>query len=238
MEPTGANEYNTRIREIPASDRPRERLRDHGARALSTAELLAIVLRTGSARQSALGLAQSLLARHGGLAGLARLSFADLTRERGVGAAKAAEMQAVFQLALRLRELQPDERPYIRSPQDVYAQIGGEMAVLDQEHLRVLLINTRNQLMAATEVYKGNVASALVRASEVLREAVRQNAPSVILVHNHPSGDPSPSPDDVVVTKRLLEAARLLDIELLDHVIIGDRRWVSMKQLGLGFSGP
>ncbi len=234
MEPS-SSEYNVRIREIPASERPRERLRDLGAAALSTAELLAIILRTGSARQSVLNLASSLLARHGGLGGLARLSFADLVRERGVGEAKAAELQAAFQLALRLNALQPEERPYVRSPADVDALLGGEMALLDQEHLRVLLLNTRNQVMAVSEVYKGNVSSSLVRVAEVVREAVRQNAPCLVLVHNHPSGDPSPSADDVVMTKQVVEAGNLLGIEVLDHVIIGDQRLVSLKERGLGF---
>ncbi|HEY4686073.1 MAG TPA: DNA repair protein RadC [Dehalococcoidia bacterium] len=235
MERSANSEYNVRIREIPSSERPRERLRDLGAAALSTAELLAIILRTGSARQSVLNLASSLLARHGGLGGLARLSFADLVRERGVGEAKAAEMQATFQLALRLNALQPEERPFVRSPEDVNALLGGEMALLDQERLRVLLLNTRNQVLAVNEVYKGSVSTALVRTAELFREAVRQNAPSVILVHNHPSGDPSPSPDDVVMTKQAIEAGTVLGIELLDHVIIGDRRYASLKQLGLAF---
>ena len=235
MERSANSEYNVRIREIPSSERPRERLRDLGAAALSTAELLAIILRTGSARQSVLSLASSLLARHGGLGGLARLSFADLVRERGVGEAKAAEMQATFQLALRLNALQPEERPFVRSPEDVNALLGGEMALLDQERLRVLLLNTRNQVLAVNEVYKGSVSTALVRTAELFREAVRQNAPSVILVHNHPSGDPSPSPDDVVMTKQAIEAGTVLGIELLDHVIIGDRRYASLKQLGLAF---
>ena len=237
MERSTSGKYNVRIREIPSSERPRERLRDLGASALSTAELLAIILRTGSAQQSVLNLASSLLARYGGLGGLARLSFADLLRERGVGEAKAAELQAAFQLALRLNALQPEERPIVGSPADVNALMGGEMTLLDQEHLRVLLLNTRNQVMAVTEVYKGSVSSALVRTAELFREAVRQNAPCIILVHNHPSGDPSPSPDDVVMTKAAVEAGKLLGIDVLDHVIIGDRRFASMKQLGLGFGG-
>jgi DNA repair protein RadC len=183
-----------------------------------------------------LNLASSLLARHGGLGGLARLSFSDLVNESGIGEAKAAEIQAAFQLALRLNALQPEERPYVRSPADVNNLLGAEMALLDQEHLRVLLVNTRNQVMTVTEVYKGNVSSSLVRTAEVFREAVRQNAPSIIVVHNHPSGDPAPSPDDVALTKTLHEAGDVLQIELLDHIVIGDRRFASLKQLGLGFS--
>ena len=194
------------------------------------------MLRSGSAQQSVLNLATSLLSRHGGLGGLARLSFSDLVNENGIGEAKAAELQAAFQLALRLNALQPEERLYVRAPADIYNLLGAEMAVLDQEHLRVLLVNTRNQVMAVTEVYKGNVSTSLVRTAEVFREAVRQNAPSIIVVHNHPSGDPSPSPDDVALTKTMHEAGKILQIELLDHIVIGDRRFVSLNQLGLGFS--
>jgi DNA repair protein RadC len=180
-----------------------------------------------------LNLATSLLARHGGLGGLARLSFADLVQEKGLGEAKAAEILATFQLALRLNALQPEERPYVRSPADVNNLLGAEMALLDQEHLRVLLLNTRNQLLSVCEVYKGNVSSSLVRTAEVFREAIRQNAPSMIVVHNHPSGDPSPSPDDVALTKTLVQAGQMLQIDLLDHIVIGDRRFTSLKQLDL-----
>jgi DNA repair protein RadC len=230
-------EYNVRIRELPSSERPRERLRDHGAGALTTSELLAIVLRTGWAKQSVLRLADSLLARAaglgpGGLGNLARLSFAELKSVKGLGEAKAAELQAVFELARRLNALQPEERPYVRSPQDVHNLLGPEMAVLDQEHLRVLMLNTRNQLMGIADVYKGNVNSAVVRTSVVYRDAVRRNAPCIIVVHNHPSGDPLPSPEDIGLTKQLVAAGRHLDIELLDHIVIGDKRYASLKQLG------
>jgi DNA repair protein RadC len=230
-------EYSPRIREIPSSERPRERLRDYGADSLSTAELLAIILRTGSGGMNVINLATSLLARHNGLGGLAKLSFADLLRERGLGEAKAAELRSVFELAVRLKALQPEERLYVRSPKDVETLLGLEMGLLDQEHLRVILLNTRNQVMAVSEVYKGNVNLSLVRTAEVFREAVRQNAPCIVLVHNHPSGDPSPSPDDVQLTKLLVEAGKILDIELLDHIIIGDKRLASLKQMGLGFTG-
>jgi DNA repair protein RadC len=217
---------------MPSEERPRERLRDHGANALSNAELIAIILRTGAAGQNVLNLASSLLSRHGGLGGLARLSFKDLTNEFGLGEAKAAELQALFQIAVRFGALAPEERPYIRSPQDVHGLLGGEMALLDQEHMRVLLINTRNQVMQVVEVYKGNVSSALVRPAEVFRDAIRHNAPSIIIVHNHPSGDPAPSPDDIVLTRQLIEAGKMLGIDVLDHVVIGDRRFASLSSLG------
>jgi DNA repair protein RadC len=225
--------YVPRIRDIPAEERPRERLRDFGASNLQTAELLAIILRTGSDKQSALSMASSLLARHGGLGGLARLSFDDLMNEHGVGPAKAAEIQALFQLAIRYRKLETEDRLFVRTPMELHALLGDEMALFDQEHLRVVLLNTRNQVMAIREVYIGTVNSAQVRIAEVLREAIRQNAPNFILVHNHPSGDPLPSSDDVAMTKQMAAAAKQMEIELLDHVIIGDRRFASLKQMGL-----
>jgi DNA repair protein RadC len=225
-------EYSVRIRELPSSERPRERLRDHGANSLKISELLAIILRSGSTKQSVLSLADNLLADHEGLGGLARLSFAELTRVNGLGEAKAAELQAAFELARRLNALQPEERPYVRSPQDVHNLLGPDMAMLDQEELRVLMLSTRNQLLGISDVYKGNVNSAFVRASEVYRDAVRRNAPCVIVVHNHPSGDPTPSTDDIGITKHLVEAGKHLDIELLDHIVIGDKRFTSLKQLG------
>jgi DNA repair protein RadC len=152
-----------------------------------------------------LSLAEGLIKRHEGLGGLARLSFAELTREKGLGDAKAAELQAAFELARRLNALQPEERPYVRSPQDVNNLLGPDMAMLDQEELRVLMLSTRNKLMGISDVYKGNVNSAVVRASEVYRDAVRRNAPCIIVVHNHPSGDPTPSADDIGITKQLVE---------------------------------
>jgi DNA repair protein RadC len=229
-------QYNVRIREIPSSERPRERLRDLGAGSLSNAELLAIILRTGSGDLNVLNLATNLLVRHGGLGGLASLSFSELLQEKGLGEAKVSELMAVFQIAARLQKLQPDEKVLVRTPLDVYLLLGLELAFLDQEHLRVILVNTRSQVIAITEVYVGNVSSALVRVSELFKEAVRQNAPAIILVHNHPSGDPTPSPDDVVLTKQAAAAGRLLNIEVMDHIIIGrdGSKYLSMQQMGLG----
>ncbi len=230
-----AVEYNTRIREMPATDRPRERLRAHGAESLSNAELLAILLRTGAAGQSVLSLATGLLSRHGGLGGLARLSFSELVSQRGLGEAKAAELRALFTLAGRLRALEAGERPIVRSPADIMAILGAEMSVLEQEHLRVVLLTTRNQVIATPEVYKGNVNSSLVRIAEVFKEPIRQNAPSIVLVHNHPSGDPSPSADDVLLTGEVIKAGKLMGIEVLDHVIVGEGRHCSLKEMGLAF---
>lgn len=226
-----AIEY-TLIRDLPRGERPRERLRDYGPGALSSAELLAIVLRTGAGGESVLAVATRLLSRFGGLVGLARAGHADLCAEHGLGPAKAAQLQAALELGKRLASTQPEERPVVRSPADVAGLLLAEMGLLEQEHLRVVLLNTRNQVLAVEEVYRGSVNSSLVRAAEVLREAVKRNATAIIIVHNHPSGDPAPSPEDVQMTERLVEAGRLLDVEVLDHVVIGQQRWVSLKQLG------
>jgi DNA repair protein RadC len=239
-ETTSKPQYHLRIRELPSSERPRERLRDYGAGSLSNAELLAIILRTGSGDLNVLNLATSLLARHGGLDGLARLSFADLMNEKGLGEAKAAELLACFQIAARLQALESGAKFVIRAPLDVYMLLGLEMAFLDQEHLRVILLNSRNQVMAVKEIYVGNVNSAVVRPAEVFREAISQNAPGIVLVHNHPSGDPMPSPDDVAITKTLAEAGRLLGIEVMDHIVIGreGKKYISLQELGLGGMQP
>jgi DNA repair protein RadC len=235
-EPPSKPQYNVRIREIPSSERPRERLRELGAASLSNAELLAIILRTGSGDLNVLNLATNLLARHGGLGGLAGLSFSELVSEKGLGDAKASELLALFQLAARLQKLQPEDKVFVRTPLDVYLLLGMELAFLDQEHLRVILVNSRSQVMAVHEVYIGNVSSALVRVSELFKEAVRQNAPALILVHNHPSGDPTPSPDDVVLTKQAVQAGKLLDVEVMDHIVIGrdGTKYASLQQMGLG----
>jgi len=235
MSTNAAPEYHTLIRDLPATERPRERLRDYGASALSTGELLAIVLRTGASRESVLALASRLLSRHGGLVGLARAGFGELCQERGLGEAKAAQIKAAFELGRRLATAQPEERAAVRSPQDVANLLMPEMGLLEQEELRVVLLNTRNQVLGVHTVYRGSVNTSLVRVGELFREAVRQNCPAMVVAHNHPSGDPTPSPDDVAMTKQAVEAGRLLDIEVLDHLVIAQQRFVSLKERRQGF---
>ena len=226
-------EYHLRIKELPSYERPRERLRESGPAALSNSELLAIILRTGTVSENVLSFAGRLLTRFGGLAGLARASFSELCAERGMGEAKAAQLKAALELGRRLVSTQPDERAVVRSPQDVANLLMAEMSFLDQEQLRVVLLNTKNQVVSIAQVYKGSVSTSVIRTSEVFREAVRENCPAIIVVHNHPSGDPTPSPEDIQVTERLVEAGRALDIDVLDHLIIGGQRFVSLKEQGL-----
>ncbi len=222
----------TLIRDLPSGERPRERLAKYGPGVLSASELLAILLRTGSARESALALASRLLARRGGLVELARTPFAALVEERGLGEAKACQLLAALELGRRVAAAAPEERPLITHASDVARLLQPEMAPLEQESLRVVLLDTRCRVISMHEVYRGTVRVTVTRAAELFREAVLRNATSIILVHNHPSGDPAPSVEDMRLTKDLAEAGAALDVELLDHVVIGfgEGRFVSMKE--------
>ena len=233
-----AVEYRPTIRELPACERPRERLRDRGAGALSNSELLAIILRTGTPSENALALASAALARFGGLPGLARASFGELCAQHGFGEAKAAQVKAALELGRRLLSAQPEERATIRSPRDVGNLLLAEMGLLQQEHLRVVLLNSKNQVLAMPEVYKGSVNTAQVRINELFRDAIREGCPALIVVHNHPSGDPTPSGDDIEMTHQAIEAGKLLQIDVLDHIIIGGQDVVSLRDKGLGFTKP
>lgn len=228
-------EYRLRIRELPADERPRERLKQSGPSSLSNSELLAIILRTGSAAENVLGLASRLLTRFGGLAGISRASFGELCAERGVGQAKAAQLKAALELGRRLSVTPAGDKAVIRTPQDVADLLMAEMSLLHSEHLRVVLLNSKNHVLSVSEVYKGNVNSSLIRPAELFRDAVRENCPAVIIVHNHPSGDPEPSPDDIRVTEQIAAAGKMLDIEVLDHIIIGNGRFASLKERGAAF---
>ena len=235
---TGPNAaiYHPTIRELPASERPRERLEHHGAQALSNGELLAIILRTGVGGESVLDLARRLLVKYGGLPGLARAGFGELAQERAMGAAKTAQVLAAFELSKRLLIASPEERPQITSPADAANLLLPEMELLEQEQLRTLLLDTKHHVLECNTLYQGNVNSSVIRVAEVFRQAVRLNCVAIIVAHNHPSGDPTPSPDDVRVTEQIVQAGKLLDIEVLDHLVIGRQRYVSLKERGLGFS--
>lgn len=228
-------EYYPTIKDIPTGERPRERLRERGPASLSNTELLAILLRVGSTSENVLRLAERLLITFGGLSGLARASFAELCAQRGVGEAKAAQIKASLEIGRRLLLDHPEARQAVRSPSDVADLLLLEMGYLEQEHLRVVLLNTKNQVVAMPEVYKGSVNTSLIRIGEIFREAVRQNCAALVVVHNHPSGDPTPSQEDVQITEQIVDAGKLLDIEVLDHLVIGQQQFVSLRERGLGF---
>ncbi len=225
------------VREMPSEERPRERLANFGPRHLNNTELIAILLRTGSAGENVISQSSRLLSRFDGLRGLGKATYAELCAERGLSEAKSCQILAALELGRRFVSLAPEERASINCPEDVVNLLSAEMSALEQEHLRVLLLNTRNEVMGVEEVYIGNVNSSVVRPAEVFRPGIRANATSLVIVHNHPSGDPTPSGADVSITRDLVEAGKLLGMELLDHLVIGTgQRFVSMKEARLGFS--
>jgi DNA repair protein RadC len=225
-----------RITDLHDDERPRERLQNLGPQALSNAELIAILLRVGVPGENAVQVGQRLLQKFGGIAGIHRAPFDELLGQHGIGEAKAAQIKAAIELGRRLTLESPDERPAINSPGDAAALIQYEMQALEQEHLRVLLLDRRNRVLEIVDLYRGSVSSSQIRVGEIFREAVRKNASAIIVAHNHPSGDPTPSPDDVAVTRAILQAGKMLDVDVLDHLVIGQGRWVSLKERGLGFS--
>ncbi len=223
------------MRDVPSSERPRERLRDQGPDSLNDAELLAILLRVGSQSENVVRLAERLLHEFGGFSGLARASFTDLCSKYGMGEAKVAQVKAAMEVGSRLLEEKLEERKTLRSPQDVADLLRLRMGYEQEERLRVVLLDTKNQVVDMREVYKGSVNTSLVRVAEIFRDAVRQNCPALVVAHNHPSGDPTPSPEDVRLTELIVEAGKILDIEVLDHLVIGQKGFVSLKERGLGF---
>ncbi len=223
------------LHELPEGERPRERLQALGPSALSNAELVAIALRTGVHGESAVTLAQTLLASFHGLGGLAAASIRQLCEVPGIGPAKATQLQAALELGRRLVASGGEARPRISSPADVAGYFMAEMGNARQEELRVMLLDTKNQVLRTHTVYVGNVNTSVIRPAEVFREPIKDNATSVILAHNHPSGDPSPSAEDIEVTRELIALGRSLGIKVLDHLIIGKQRFTSLQRYGIEF---
>lgn len=227
--------YGQSLREMPADDRPREKLVKFGPGALTDSELLAILLRVGVTGENVVSLSQRLLREHGGLTGLSRVPLAELCELRGMGEAKAAQLKAALEIGRRLLLAEPDQRLQVRSPGDLANPLILEMAGLEQENLKVITLDNKNRVLKMLTAYVGTINSSQVRVAEIFREAIRQNAVSIIVAHNHPSGDPTPSSEDVAVTTELIEAGKLLGIDLLDHLVIGHQRFVSLRERRLAF---
>jgi DNA repair protein RadC len=223
------------IREIPAEERPRERLAARGAGGLTAAELVALVWGSGTRGASAVDLASDALTRHDGLAGLAVASELELEAIPGVGRARAAQLAAAFEIGRRLMSDWPTGRWSVRAPRDVGERLVLQMGRLEREELRVVLLNAKNVVLRVVTVYQGNVSASLVRVGELFRDAIRSSASGIILVHNHPSGDPTPSPDDLHLTAEAIAAGRLLDIDVLDHLVVGHDAFVSLRDRGIAF---
>ncbi|MBE0465934.1 MAG: DNA repair protein RadC [Candidatus Desulforudis sp.] len=213
--------------------RPRERLSAHGAQSLSDAELLAIMLRSGTAAATAIDLANQLLTGFGGLRGLMDVGIDELQGVRGVGLAKAAQVKAAVELGRRAACRPGASRPVVRTPEEAAGLVMEEMRYLDREHFRALVLNTKNHVLAVDKISVGTLNSSAVHPRELFKNAIRRSAAAVVLLHNHPSGDPTPSPQDVDLTKRLVEAGEIIGIPVLDHIIIGDNRFTSFKAEGL-----
>jgi DNA replication and repair protein RadC len=204
-----------------------------GPEALSNREILAILLRTGIKGENVLNLAERLLIEGGGIAGLAKLTVHELEQLHGLGKAKSAEIKAAVELGRRSVSADPLIRPVVNSPEDVVHLVMEEMRNFDREHFRVVTLTTKNHILGITSISIGSLNSSLVHPRECFKEAIRRNSNSIILLHNHPSGDPAPSREDIQVTQRLIEGGHLLGIEVLDHIIIGDKRYISLKEQGI-----
>ncbi len=237
-DPTEQTTHGRAIRELPATERPRERLALRGAAGLTAAELVALIWGSGTRGRSAVDLAGDVLVRYDGLTGLARATDLELAGLSGIGEARAAQLVAAFELGRRLLADWPAGRWSIRGPGDVADRLILQMGRLEREELRVVMLDTKNHVLRVATVYQGNVSASLVRIGELFRDAVRLNAASLIMVHNHPSGDPTPSPDDLHLTAEALAAGRLLDINLLDHLVIGHDAYVSLRDRGIAFDRP
>ncbi len=220
------------MKNMPTEERPRERLQQAGAAALSHAELIAILLRTGTANLSAAHLASNLLSSCGGVRGLTDMTIEEMTAVKGIGKAKAVQLQAAIELGRRLARTNPGDSVIIRSPGDAAEYVMDEMRYLKKEHFVCLFLNTKNHAVAKETMSIGTLNAALVHPREVFRAAIKHNSASIICVHNHPSGDPEPSAEDISLTRRLVEAGQLVGISVLDHVIVGDGCFVSLKEQG------
>lgn len=226
------NENHLGIRDIPENDRPRERLERLGESYLTDAELLAILLRVGVEGSNAVELAQNLIHQFEGLRGLHEARFEDLCGIRGVGRAKAAQIKAAIELGYRMSREKDKDQGFISCPEDVYKLLGHKLGIKDQEELWVLALSTRNKILKEQQLYIGTVNHSSVRLAEVFELPIRLRAAAVILVHNHPSGDPRPSDEDIRFTEELVKAGRLMDIGVLDHIIIARDGFSSIRQEG------
>lgn len=220
------------IRDVHSADRPRERLINQGATSLSNQELIAIMLRTGTRQESVLHLANRVLHHLEGIQQLKDASIEELTSINGIGQAKAVQLLAAVELGRRLSSKQTDAKYTIRSPKDAASYLMADMTSLKQEHFVVLFLNIKNQVLHRQTIFVGSLNASIVHPREIFREAVRRSAASIVCAHNHPSGNPAPSPEDIAVTKRLMEAGSIVGIELLDHLIIGDHQFISLNEKG------
>nr|WP_269435828.1 DNA repair protein RadC [Gracilibacillus suaedae] len=221
-----------KMKEVPKEDRPRERLLEHGPDHLSNQELLAILLGSGTQKENVHQLAEKVLKHFEGLRMLKDVTIEELIEIKGIGQVKGVNILAAVEFGKRIQQFKERERYVIRSPEDGANYVMEEMSSLKQEHFVSIFLNTKNQVIHRQTIFIGSLNASIVHPREVFREAIKRSAASIICAHNHPSGDPSPSQEDIHVTKRLSESGKMIGIELLDHLIIGDHKFISLKEKG------
>jgi len=219
-----------RIADLPEQERPREKLMREGVKNLTNAELMAVLLRVGVAGESAIALGQRILDEMGGIAGIHAARLEELCNQHGVGPAKAAQIKAAIELGSRLQSSQQPQRKIINSPEKVFEELNFEILQSSKETLWVLALNTRNHLLRKVKLYEGTRCHSSVRVAEIFEVALQNHATALIVAHNHPSGDPSPSHEDVALSKQIIQAGKILEIKLLDHVIIVPGGFISIKE--------
>lgn len=221
------------IKDIPVEDRPRERLIKYGSEALSNSELLAIILRTGTKSETAIDMATRLISSNDGLKFLSSCTIQELSQVKGIGQAKASQIKAAVELGKRLKSYRTDNKMKINSPEDIADLVMEDMRYLKKEHLRVIFLNTKNIVIDVKDLSIGSLNASVVHPREIYSEAIRRSSAAIIICHNHPSGDPTSSQEDINITRRLFEVGKLVGIDLLDHVIIGDGCYISLKEKGI-----
>lgn len=222
-----------RVKDLPKNERPREKILRYGAEVMSNSELLAIILRTGTKDENILKLCDRIISHFGGLNGLINPTIEDLKQIKGVGEAKATQILAISELASRFKSFKSGDDYTVSSPKDVAFYMINEMKNLKKEYFKLIMLNTKNKIISIKDVSIGNLNSSIVHPREVFIEAIKNSSASVILCHNHPSGDPSPSKEDILITNRLKECGILLGIDVLDHIIIGNETYISLKEKGI-----
>jgi DNA repair protein RadC len=221
------------IRDLPAADRPRERLQNFGAESLSAQEIIAVLLGRGIAGESVMVTAQRLLQKFGGLKGIATASVEELSQVKGIGLAKACQLKAAFELANRLDGKDAAEKPVLKTPEDVAGLVSSRLRDKKKEYFLAIMLDTKSRLIKVADVSIGSLDSSLVHPREAFREVISSCAASVIFAHSHPSGDTTPSEEDIKLTRRLAQAGEIIGVEVLDHVIIGGDKFLSLKREGI-----
>ena len=222
------------IKDLPLSERPREKLISYGVEALSNAELLALIIKSGNFEETAVEVAQKILSRDNrGIAYLADVSLEELMEVKGIGEGKASQILAAIEIGKRLNRIGPQDKIKISSPMVLVNLLMDEMRYLCKEHFKIAILDTKNQILAIENISIGTLNASIVHPRDVFKIAIKRNANSLILIHNHPSGDPNPSNEDISITNRLVDAGNLIGIKVLDHIIIGDNKYISFKEKNL-----